>query len=52
MDCRFGVEDPSCDHHLIWREAPQRVLLMKKFRDEEVTATFKNVARWLIEVCV
>ncbi|XP_019851699.1 PREDICTED: NAD kinase-like isoform X1 [Amphimedon queenslandica] len=44
-----GIEDPSCDHHLLWREAPKRVLLMKKFRDEEVTATFKNVAKWLIE---
>lgn len=44
------IDDPSCDHHLKWRESPQRVLVMKKFRDEEVTACFKIVAKWLIEV--
>ncbi len=49
----FGkqVEDPSCDYHLDWIDKPNRVLLMKKFRDPDVTSWFKKIAKWLIEVC-
>ena len=45
------VEDPSCDYHLDWIDKPTRVLLMKKFRDPDVTSWFKKIAKWLIEVC-
>ena len=45
-----GVEDPSCEHHLHWTRAPEMVLFMKKFRDDEVTVKFKDMARWMIMV--
>ena len=54
FDCStFGssIEDPSCDYHLDWKDKPDCILLMKKFRDSTVTSKFKEVARWLIEVC-
>ena len=44
------IEDPSCDYHLEWTEKPDRILLMKKFRDSDVTTQFKEIAKWLIEV--
>lgn len=45
-------EDPSCDHHLLWKEPPNNVLLVKKFRDKEVTMKFKEIAQWLIGVMI
>ena len=49
---REGVikEDPSCDHHLYWPHKPERVLVIKKYRDAEVTEKFKEITAWLIKV--
>jgi len=44
-------EDPSCEHHLYWSQRPEKVLVVKKFRDEEVTQKFKELTTWLVKEC-
>ncbi|CAI8019915.1 NAD kinase [Geodia barretti] len=43
------LEDPSCDHHLYWTSPPQTVLVVKKFRDLEVTEKFKTIIAFLVK---
>ena len=44
------LEDPGCGHHLWWLSPPDTVLIMKKFKDPEVTKKFKEMCSWIIEV--
>ena len=44
------VEDPSCEHHLCWIAPPDRVLVIKKFKDTTVTEKFKEITTWLVQV--
>ena len=44
------IEDPGCGHHLWWVASPDAVLIMKKFKDPEVTKKFKELCSWIIEV--
>ncbi|XP_065891465.1 NAD kinase-like [Dysidea avara] len=43
------IEDPGCGHHLWWVASPDAVLIMKKFKDPEVTKKFKELCSWIIE---
>ena len=45
-------DDPACEHHLYWSEPPERVLVIKKFRDLYVTAKFKELTTWLVKVTI
>jgi len=44
------LEDPGCGHHLWWLSPPDTVLIMKKFKDPEVTKKFKELCSWIVEV--
>ena len=44
------VEDPACEHHLHWMVTPNTVLIMKKFKDPQVTTKFKQLCTWIIMV--
>ncbi|XP_064384168.1 NAD kinase-like [Halichondria panicea] len=46
-----GVEllDPSCEYHLVWRSSVEKILVIKKFRDVEVTRKFMELTTWLVE---
>lgn len=43
------IEDPSADYHLWWNLPPEKVLLVKKIGDPNVSAKFREIARWMIK---
>ena len=44
------MEDPACEHHLYWMTPADTVLIMKKYKDSQVTTKFKQLCMWIIKV--
>lgn len=45
----ISVEDPACEHHLCWMTPADTVLIMKKYKDSQVTTKFKQLCMWIIK---
>ena len=43
------LDDPSM-HHLKWTAKPKRILVIKKIHDDCVSADFREIVKWLVQV--